>query len=123
MCSPPAASVTPQVLKAYAYDLPPGSVVVADKAYNDDEIEDLLAEVEDVHLVPVGKKHSRRPLSASTRFLQSWYRKRVEMSGSLLMGLFPKSLHAVSVEGFELKVALFMLAYRFDCYFKLVGTL
>ena len=39
------------------------------------------------------------------------------------MGLFPKSLHAVSASGFELKVALFVLAYNFDCYFKFAGTL
>ena len=61
-----------QVLKGYAYDLPPGSVVYADKAYNDYEIEDLLAEAEDVRLLPVRKKNSKRPLSASTRFLQSY---------------------------------------------------
>ena len=54
-----------QVLKSYAYDLPPGSVVYADKAYNDYEIEDLLAEVEDIRLLPIRKKNSKRPLSAS----------------------------------------------------------
>ena len=37
-------------------------------------------------------------MSASTRFLQSYHRKRVETAGSLLMGLFPKSLHAVSAQ-------------------------
>ena len=112
-----------QVLKSYAYDLSPGSVVYADKAYNDYEIEDLLAEVEDIHLLPIRKKNSKRPLSASTRFSQSYHRKRVETAGSQLMGLFPKSLHAVSALGFELKVALFVLAYSFDCYFKFAGTL
>ena len=112
-----------QVLKNYAYDLSPGSVVYADKAYNDYEIEDLLAEVEDIHLLPIRKKNSERPLSASTRFSQSYHRKRVETAGSQLMGLFPKSLHAVSASGFELKVALFVLAYSFDCYFKFAGTL
>ena len=99
-----------QVLKGYAYDLPPGSVVYADKAYNDYEIEDLLAEVEDIRLLPIRKKNSKRPLSASARYLQSYYRKRVETAGSQLMGLFPKSLHAVRAAGFELKVALFVLA-------------
>ena len=98
-------------------------MVYADKAYNDYEIEDLLAEVEDVHLLPIRKKNSRRPLSVSARYLQSYYRKRVETAGSQLMGLFPKSLHAVRAAGFELKVALFVLAYSFDCYFKLAGTL
>ena len=112
-----------QVLKNYAYDLSPGSVVYADKAYNDYEIEDLLAEMEDIHLLPIRKKNSKRPLSASTRFSQSYHRKRVETAGSQLMGLFPKSLHAVSALGFELKVALFVLAYSFDCYFKFAGTL
>ena len=57
-----------QVLKAYAYDLPPGSVVVADKAYNDYEIEDLLAEVEHIRLPPVRKKNSRRPNVGQPRF-------------------------------------------------------
>ena len=112
-----------QVLKNYAYDLAPGSVVYADKAYNDYEIEDLLAEVEGIRLLPIRKKNSKRPLSASTRFSQSYHRKRVETAGSQLMGLFPKSLHAVSAPGFELKVALFVLAYSFDCYFKFAGTL
>ena len=70
-----------QVLKNYAYDLSPGSVVYADKAYNDYEIEDLLAEVEDIHLLPIRKKNSKRPLSASTRFSQSYHRKRVETAG------------------------------------------
>ena len=112
-----------QVLKNYAYDLSPGSVVYADKAYNDYEIEDLLAEVEGIRLLPICKKNSKRPLSASTRFSQSYHRKRVETAGSQLMGLFPKSLHAVSASGFELKVALFVLAYSFDCYFKFAGTL
>ena len=98
-------------------------MVYEDKAYKDDEIEDLPAEVEHVHLLAVRKKNSRRPSSASTLFLQSWYRKRVETAGSLLMGLFPKSLHAIRAEGFELKVALFVLAYRFDCCFRLAGIL
>ena len=56
----------------------------------------------------------------SARYLQSYYRKRVETAGSQLMGLFPKSLHAVRAAGFELKVALFVLAYSFDCCFKLL---
>ncbi len=119
----PGSVADVQVLRSYAYDLPPGSVVYADKAYNDYEIEDLLAEVEGIRLLPIRKKNSKRPMSASTRFLQSYHRKRVETAGSLLMGLFPKSLHAVSAQGFELKVALFVLAYSFDCYLKLVGTL
>jgi hypothetical protein len=34
----------------------------------------------------------------------------VETTGSLLERLLPKSIHAVTARGFELKVALFVLA-------------
>ena len=95
-----------EVLKAYAYDLALGSVVYADKAYNDYKIENprssrgqaLLAEMEDIHLLAIRKQNSSRPLSVSTQFIQSYDRKAVGTAGSLLMGLFPKSLHAVSAE-------------------------
>jgi len=44
------------------------------------------------------------------RYLQAHYRKMVEVAGSLLERLLPKSIHAVTPQGFELKVVLFVLA-------------
>jgi hypothetical protein len=35
-------------LKYYAYELPDGSIIYADKAYNDYEIEDLLKELDHI---------------------------------------------------------------------------
>jgi DDE family transposase len=43
-------------LKYYAYELPYGTIIYADKAYNDYEIEDLLQEVEHITLIPIRKK-------------------------------------------------------------------
>jgi hypothetical protein len=43
------------------------------------------------------------------------YRKRIETVGSLLERLLPKTIHAVTAEGFELKVFLFVLAYSINC--------
>jgi len=43
-------------------------------------------------------------------YLQASIRKVVEMTGSLLERLLPKSIHAVTAKGFELKLALFVLA-------------
>src|SRR5262249_6009323 len=65
-------------LKYYAYELPNGSIIYADKAYNAYEIEDLLKEVDHIHLLPMRKKNSTRALSPSVTFVQSYYRKRVE---------------------------------------------
>jgi hypothetical protein len=103
-------------LKYYAYELPDGSIIYADKAYNDYAIEDLLKEVEHIQLLPIRKKNSKRAVSPSIAFVQSYHRKRVETAGSLLTRLLPKSIHAVTAQGFELKVALFVIAFSLHCY-------
>jgi Transposase DDE domain len=106
-------------LKYYAYELPDGSIIYADKAYNDYEIEDLLKEVEHIELIPMRKKNSQRALPPEVSFVQNYYRKMVETAGSLIEQLLPKSIHAVTSQGFELKVALFVIAYSLNCYLSL----
>ena len=106
-------------LKYYAYELPDGSIIFADKAYNDYEIEDLLQEVDHIQLIPMRKKNSKRVLPPSISFVQSYHRKRVETAGSLIEQLLPKSIHAVTSQGFELKVALFVIAASLNCYLNL----
>src|SRR5215212_5983878 len=106
-------------LKYYAYELPDGSIIYADKAYNDYEIEDFLKEVDHIQLLPMRKKNSKRALSPSISFVQSYHRKRVETAGSLIAQLLPKSIHAVTSQGFELKVALFVIASSLNGYLNL----
>ena len=106
-------------LKYYAYELPDGSIIYADRAYNDYEIEDLLKEVDHIQLVPMRKKNSKRGLSPSVSFVQHYHRKMVETAGSLIEQMLPKSIHAVTPQGFELKVALFVVAYSLNCYIDL----
>jgi len=106
-------------LKYYAYELPDGAVIYADKAYNDYEIEDLLKDVEHISLIPMRKKNSKRALPPCISFVQSYHRKRVETAGSLIAQLLPKSIHAVTSQGFELKVALFVIASSLNCYLNL----
>jgi len=106
-------------LKYYAYALPDGSIIYADKAYNDYEIEDLLNEIDHIQLIPMRKKNSKRALPPSISFVQSYHRKRVETAGSLIEQLLPKSIHAVTSQGFELKVALFVIASSLNGYLNL----
>ena len=106
-------------LKYYAYELPNGAIIYADKAYNDYEIEDLLKEVNHIDLLPMRKKNSKRALSPPVTFVQSYHRKRVETAGSLIEQLLPKSIHAVTSQGFELKVALFVIASSLNSYMNL----
>jgi Transposase DDE domain len=106
-------------LKYYAYELPNGAIIYADKASNDYEIEDLLKEIAHLELLPMRKKNSKRALSPSVTFVQSYHRKRVETAGSLIEQLLPKSIHAVTAQGFELKVALFVIASSLNSYMNL----
>jgi hypothetical protein len=100
-------------LDIFDFDLPAHSQIIGDKAYNDYELEDVLFEA-DLQLLPIRKQNSKRPFPPWTRYWQAYFRKRIETSGSLLERLLPKSIHAVSAQGFALKLVLFVLALSFS---------
>lgn len=100
-----------EAVKHFTFDLPPGSIIDADRGCTDYTTEDLLAEAQDVYLRPMRKKNSTRAVPPWTAYLQFHGRKMVETVGSLISQLLPKSIHAVTPQGFELKVFLFVLAY------------
>jgi hypothetical protein len=95
-------------LQLFDFDLPEGAEVYADKAYNDYTIEDVLKEA-GINLLPIRKKNSKRKLPLWLAYLQGHHRKIVETAGSLIEQKLPKSIHAVTATGFEIKVALFVL--------------
>jgi hypothetical protein len=105
----PGSDNDTKALKMYHLDIPPGSKITGDKAYNDYDFEDLL-QAADIDLTPLRKKNSKRPLPPWVTYLLSTCRKMVETTGSLIERLLPKHIHAVTASGFELKVALFVLA-------------
>ena len=104
----PGADSDTQALKQYALDLPANAIVTGDKAYNDYTYEDLLKEV-GIHLIPLRKINSKRPLDPAVHYLMSTARKAVETTGSLIERLLPKHIHSVTAAGFKLKVALFVI--------------
>lgn len=99
-------------LDLYDFDLPTPARIVADKAFTDYELEDVLVEA-DLHPVPLGKSNSKRPIPPSDTFLRLSERRCVESVGSLFNAFFPKHIHATSQLGFELKIVLFVLALAF----------
>jgi len=113
----PGARADVRALKRFRFDLPEGSTVHADRAYTDYLQEDLLREAALVDLLPCRKKNSKRAVLPYVTYLQEYARKRVETAGSLISRLLPTSIHAVTRSGFELKVALFVLAFSFSCAF------
>jgi hypothetical protein len=105
----PAASSDAACLAGFDFDLPAGAQVYADKAYNVYWIEDLLAEA-DCCFSPMRKSNSKRPDPPWVRYLQAHHRKHIETANSQLERMLPKHIHAVTAQGFETKMALFVLA-------------
>ncbi len=95
-------------LQWFDFELPEGAEIYADKAYNDYRVEDELADL-GLHLLPLRKKNSNRPYPPWLTACISRHRKVVETAGSLMQRGMPKSIHAVTAAGFEMKVLLFVL--------------
>ena len=96
-------------LRCYAFDLPQGAVVYADRAYCNYGIEDALAEA-GITLKPLRKKNSKRQYPPWEVYLHHHRRKPVEVTNSLITQRMPRSIHAVTAAGFEMKIILFLIA-------------
>lgn len=112
----PASESDISVFKTMSLEeLPSGAVIYRDKAYNDYEEEDFLKELE-IHLIPARKKLSKRPLDGPLNYLQKTLRKGIETTFSSIVSLFPKSIHAVTCNGFLIKIFGFILAYSWKMF-------
>ena len=110
----PGADADVRALHRFAFDLPAGSTVYADSAFTEYAVEDVM-KAAGILLQPLRKKNSKRPVPPYVAYLQARGRKMVETTGSLIQRLLPKSIHAVTSQGFELKVMLFVLACSVSC--------
>ena len=84
------------------------------QAYND-EWGDLMKELCSLELSPSRKENSKRVMPLYRAVVQHDHRKRIETVGSMIERVLPKTIHAVTSRGFELKVFLFALAYSINC--------
>lgn len=107
----PGATGDVQALEVFHVALPAGSTGYADAAFTTYDIEEWLWETQRIPLLPMRNANSTRPGPAWTAYLQARSRKIIETAGSQIDRLMPRNIHAVTAQGFELKVMLFVLAY------------
>ncbi len=107
-----------RAFKRFSLDLPKGSVLYGDRAYNNYEWEDFLSEHAEINLIAQRRKRTKRPLRGELRYLQSRMRKRIETTFSQITSIFPRNIKAVTSKDFEIKVFSFILAYTFNLFFK-----
>lgn len=107
-----------RAFKRFSLDIPEGSTIYGDRAYNNYEFEDFLSEHAEIRLIAQRRRNSKRPLLNELRYIQSRMRKKIETVFSQITRIFPRSINAVTSKGFEIKVFNFILAYTFDLFFK-----
>lgn len=105
-------------LKQLPVNLPDGSELLADCAYTDYSLEDMLNH-DGVRLLAARKNNSKHQHNPCTEYLISIGRKQVETAFSDIAKYMPKKIHAVTNNGFLIKLIMFIWAYTFDKLYKL----
>jgi hypothetical protein len=90
------------------------SCIYADAAYTDYQTEDDLLENEGVRLLVSRKANSKRPDPPSLAYLKEQIRKGIETTFSSIKALFLRKVHAVILDGFLLKLLLFLFAFTLN---------
>ena len=99
------------VLHEMPFNLPASSEIFSDSAFTDYTIEDALKNADGIALRPVRKSNSKRADEPWVHYLKNYYRKQIETVFSEITFLFPKHIHAVTIEGFLIKVSFFIYAF------------
>lgn len=85
-----------------------------DAGYTDYLSEDDLFEAEMIYAKVQRKSNSTRKDEPHVNFLKQHMRKQIETDFSQIKAKMLRSIHAVTQQGFLLKVALFVIAFTFD---------
>jgi hypothetical protein len=100
-------------MKALSINLPEGSRNISDSGYTDYGVEDLMMECDNIWLDVMRKSNSHRKEPHYRTFYKTVMRKIIENTFSQITAWFPRQIHATTIEGFLLKVKLFIWSFTF----------
>jgi len=113
-CILPGSCADLQGLAELSLDLPADSQLFVDSGYNFYEWEDYLSEIESLKLQVPRKINSKRDREPWLELHKSWMRKYIETTIGEVEKMFPKKIHATNLNGFLLKIALFLFAFQIE---------
>ncbi|MGB4773904.1 MAG: IS982 family transposase [Daejeonella sp.] len=113
-CFTPGKVADVRSLEKMVQGLAPESSVYADSAYTDYKIEDRWFEKAAIKLKIQRKSNSKRKDTKERTQEKLKMRKRVETTISDIKKLFPKFIHAVTLNGFLIKILLFIFALQIN---------
>jgi Transposase DDE domain len=104
-------------LNALPLSLPENAEVYGDAAYTDYPAEDDLRHTDGVVLQIARKRNSTRPDSRALAYIKQVIRHPIETVFSQITLRFPKSIHAVTLDGFLLKLVTFIFTVTLESAF------
>lgn len=110
----PGAASDVRGLGVLPLELPEGSQLFMDSGYTDYAAEDAALEVDGIEFAPSRKSNSKRGDDIWRSYYKQLMRKRIETVFSQITAMFPKHIHAVTLDGFLLKVSMFVIAFALD---------
>ncbi len=113
-CILPGGCADLQGMAELALDLPQTAQLFVDAGYNFYEWEDYLLETKELKLQIPRKSNSKRGREPWLEIHKSLIRKYIETTIGEISKMFPKKIHATNLNGFLLKIALFLFAYQID---------
>jgi hypothetical protein len=112
-CLVPGRESDVKALAKLPLDVAPESCIYMDAGYTDYESEDDLFEAELIYAKVQRKSNSKRKDEPHISFLKEYMRKEIETDFSQIKAKMLRSIHAVTQQGFLIKVALFVIAFTF----------
>lgn len=113
-CLVPGSESDVRALGKLPLDVAPESCIYMDAGYTDYAAEDALFDAEGIVLKVARKSNSKRADAPHEQFLKQYMRKSIETDFSQIKAKMLRSIHAVTQQGFLLKVALFVIAFAFE---------
>lgn len=113
-CFVPGSESDVQALKKLPLAVAAESRIYAATAYTDYTIEDDIKQIDQIEMMIQRRSHAKRKDEPWIRFLKEQMRKEIETSFSQIKALFLRTIHAVTFEGFLLKLILFIMAFTLN---------
>lgn len=119
-CITPGSTSDIEGLKLLPCQLPPGAILIGDKAYTNYSLEDDLLEMMQISLLPKRRKNLKRQNSGAREYIHSYKRNIIETVFSSIVSKMPRYIKARTEKGFLLKLILFILAYLVGLYVTII---
>jgi hypothetical protein len=113
-CFLPGAASDVRGLGVLPLALPAVSQLFTDSGYTDYAMEEAAQQTDGVEFAPSRKQNSKRGDDEWRSHYKQLMRKRIETVFSQITNLFPRHIHAVTLDGFLLKVSMFVIAFALD---------